>query len=261
MQFLPYLSQDMDGFDEIPPAGKVLYLMAQVREYESLSDLARAAGMVERTALRLARLLRKHKWLKLERRGRTAIPIPILPRGEDERRARLLRTCYDVAQYKGEFILRTLVEATLFLEAKVYNARPKFLKNPVSGEKLEYDIFSPATMDAWELQGFQHFGPTDVFPSKEKAKQQQANDFIKLGRSVVSGVNVAVMTYKDLSLDGVLKSLPKELPRRPVDRSSRYIRALEKIASNYRQWAAGVEEELKARQEAETEDDPPTMGG
>lgn len=251
MQFLPCLSHDLDGFDQMPHAAKLLYLVAQICEVDSLSDLARRAGIGERTAFRMSRLLRKHKWFKVERRGRNSVPIPVLPPAEDERRARLFKTCYEVSQYKGEFILRGLADATLLLEGKVDNARPDFLKSPLSGENLEYDIFSPATLDAWELQGFQHSGPTDAFPSKEKAKQQQANDLMKVGRSVENGIRLVVMTYKDLSLDGMLKSLPSHLPKRPIDRMSRYIRAIEKLATNYRQWAARTEEALKARQDSE----------
>ena len=258
MQFLPYLSPDMDGFDEVPPAGKLLYLMAQIRPIGSLSSLARQAGLGARNAFRLARLLKKHGWLKTERRGNLSIPIPVIPQAEDERRARLLQMGYDVAQYKGEFILRTCQVATIILEGVVYNARPVFLKHPVTEEKLEYDIFNPETSDAWELHGFQHFGPSEIQPSKEKAKQQQANDLIKIGRSVMNNVNITVMTYKDLSLDGILKKMPSHLPRRPVDRSSRYMRTLERLASNYRQWAARTEKKLKARKQAEEGDDPST---
>ena len=256
MQSLPYLSPDMDGFNEIPPAGKLLYLMAQIRPIGSLSSLARQAGIGVRNAFRLARLMKKYGWMRTERRGHLSIPIAVIPQAEDERRARLLQMGYDVAQYKGEFILRTCQGATIILEGVVYNARPGFLKHPVTEEKLEYDIFNPETSDAWELHGFQHFGPSEIQPSKEKAKQQQANDLIKIGRSVVNGVNITVMTYKDLSLDGVLKKMPKHLPRRPVDRSSRYIRSLERLASNYRQWAAKTEKKLEAKQQAEIGDDP-----
>ncbi|MGE5580155.1 MAG: hypothetical protein ACM3WU_08950 [Bacillota bacterium] len=251
MLFEPYLSPDMDGFAQIPPSGKLLYVMAQARPAGSLSDLARCSGIDERNAFHLAVLLRKHKWMKMERRGNRSIPIPIIPRPEDQRRARLLQKCYEVSQYKGEFLLRAFQDVAIVTEGAVYNARPEFLKHPVTEEKLELDIFCPETQDAWELHGFQHFGPTKIQPSKDKAKEQQANDLIKLGRSLMNGVHVEVMTYKDLSLDGVLKRMPEHLPRRPIDRSSVYVRTLERLATSYRQWAARTEAELRAQQAEE----------
>ncbi|HHV79662.1 MAG TPA: hypothetical protein GXX40_08680 [Firmicutes bacterium] len=250
MQFLPYLSPDLDGFSKMPHAAKLLYLVAQICEVESLADLARRAGVSERTAIRMNKLLCKHKWFRTERRGNKVVPIPVLPRAEDERRARIFRACYEVSPFKGEFIMGSLLNATLFLEDKVDNARPDFLKNPVTGENLEYDVFSPTTKSAWEFQGFQHFGPTEVFPSKEKAKQQQANDLIKLGRSVENGVTLVVMTYKDLSLDGILKNLPAHLRKKPIDRTSRYIRTIENVAADYRRWAARIEGEMQGKSEA-----------
>jgi len=256
LQFLPYLSPDLDGFSKMPYAAKLLYLVAQMYEVESLADLAERAGVSERTAIRMNKLLCKHNWFRAERRGNKVIPIPVLPQAEDERRARIIRACYEVSPFKGEFIMGSLLNATLFLEDKVDNARPDFLKNPMTGENLEYDVFSPTTKSAWEFQGFQHFGPTEAFPSKEKARQQQANDLIKLGRTVENGVTLVVLTYTDLSLDGVLRKLPSYLPKRPLDRTSRYIRAIENIAADYRRWAARTEREMQDAPES-----PSAAGG
>lgn len=250
MRFPPYLSPDMDGFDELPASAKTLYLLVQAKPYRSLAQLRQDVGVSEETIRRLIRALRKHKWVKLVRAGRNAVPIPVIPRNEDQRRAALLQACYKACQYKGEFQLREILDACAFMEGALYNARPGFLTSPLSDEKLEYDVFNPVTMDAWELHGFQHFGPTDVFSSPEKARLQQANDLIKLGRSMNEGVNVVVLTYKDLSIDGILKTLPAGVPRRPIDRSSRYIRTLERLASDYRQWAAGTEKKLLAKRQA-----------
>lgn len=251
LQFLPYLSSDLDGFNKMPAAAKLMYLVAQICEVNSLADLARRAGISERTAVRMNKLLCRHKWFRAERRGRKIVPIPILPPAEDERRARVFRVCYEAAPFKGEFIMGSLLNATLFLEDKMDNARPEFLKNPVTGENLEYDIFSPTTRNAWEFQGFQHFGPTEAFPSKEKAKQQQLNDLIKIGRSMENRVTLVVMTYKDLSIDGILKRLPHHLPKRPIDRMSKYVRTMESVAADYRRWAARTEAETQVKSEAE----------
>lgn len=245
--FEPYLSPDMDGFQEIPSSGKLLYLLAQSRPAGSLSDLARCAGIGRRNAFQLAGLLKKHSWMKMERQGNKSIPIPIIPPAEDQRRARLLQKCYEVSQYKGEFLLRSFQDVVIIPEGTVYNARPEFLKHPITEEKLELDIFCPETQDAWELHGFQHFGPSKIQPSEEKAKEQQANDLIKLGHSVMNGVHVEVMTYRDLSLDGVLKKMPKHLPRRPIDRASVYVKTLERLAASYRRWAGRTEAQLRAK--------------
>ncbi len=259
MRFAPYLSKDMEGFKDIPVPGRLLYVSAQVRPARSLADLAEVAGIGERTAYRVAKLLTKHGWFRMEHKGHHSLPVPIMPLAEDERRAQELRACYELAHYKGEFLLWALLDAVAFMDGAVHNARPDFLVHPVSGEKLEYDVFNPETMDAWELQGFQHFGPTDKFPSDEKARQQQANDFIKLGQSLVAGVNVIVLTYKDLSIDGILKTLPDRIARRPLDRTSKFLRALEKMATGYRRWAAATDRELKSkRQQAHEVEGIPT---
>lgn len=247
LRFSPYLSPDMDGFHELPASAKTLYLLVQARPYRSLTHLRQDVGVSEETMLRLVRALKKHKWIRLERAGRNAIPIPVIPRSEDQRRTALLQARYEVCQYKGEFLLREFLDACAFLDGALYNARPAFLTTPLSDQKLEYDVLNPETMDAWELHGFQHFGPSEMFASPEKARLQQANDLIKLGRSMTHGINVVVLTYKNLSMDGILKTLPEGVPRRPVDRSSRYIRTLERLATGYRQWAAATEKSLRAK--------------
>ncbi len=238
----------------MPYAAKLLYFAAQTFEVTSLTDLARRAGVSKRTAARMYKLMREHHWLKTERRGRRLVPIPVLSPAEDERRAEVWKACYEASPFKGQFLMKGLGDVAAFLEETVENARPDFLDSPLTGENLEYDIFDPVTMEATEFDGFQHFGPTALFPSKEKAKQQQANDMFKVARSLEHGVNLVRLTYRDLSLDGVLKKLSPSYARRPVDRASKYVRAVEQTAAKYRRWAAKTEAQIKARLEKEERD-------
>lgn len=225
----------------MPPAAKLLYVMAQMCEVQSLADLARKAGLEERTASRMIGLLKKHKWFKPEHRGHRIVPVPVLPPSEDARRTRILLVRYEVTPHKGEFLLKEFHDVTLFADDKVDNARPDFLESPLTGENLEYDRYYPVLRYASEYNGLQHYGPTEAFPSQEKADRQQANDLMKIGLSQQNGVRLVVFTYEDLSLAGVLAKLPQDLPGRPVDRSSRYVRTLERLAAEHRKWAAGVE--------------------
>jgi len=220
-----------------------------------LLSLAEKVGLSERSAYRTVKLLKQHNWARVEKQGSTSVLIPIMPQAEDERRTKVLKDCIAVAQYRGEFILGAILSTGIIMEGRVDHARPAFLKSPLSEGKLEYDVFSPVTMDALELNGFQHSGPTETQPSVKKAREQEANDLMKIGRSAENGVNLLVLTYKDLSLDGVLRKLPGHLPRRPIDRKSKYVRTLESIAGNYREWCSRKETALIAkRKEREMEE-------
>lgn len=235
----------------MPAEAKLLYLVAQTSEVRSLADLARKAGVPVRTTFTMVGLLKRHKWIRTERRGHKVVPIPLIPRSEDERRAKILLARYRVSPFKGEFLLKEFHDLTVFADDKVDNARPAFLKSPLTGENLEYDRYQPASGYAAEFNGPQHYGPTALYASKEKADLQKANDLMKVGISHKRQIRLAVFTYNDLSLAGVLAKLPEDLPRRQVDRSSKYVRALERLSAEYRDSAEKAEAEAAAKAEGE----------
>ena len=56
----------------------------------------------------------------------------------------------------GEKLCRELLEMWFFENKVLYNYRPDWLKNPLTGKNLELDIYYPELKLAVEFNGMQH---------------------------------------------------------------------------------------------------------
>ncbi len=66
----------------------------------------------------------------------------------------------------------------------------------------------------------------------------QARDLMKRGLCVENGVELIVITCRELSPGGILRRITGRLPVMPVDRSGPLIQKLLQICANYRASAA-----------------------
>ena len=80
----------------------------------------------------------------------------------------------------------------------VDNARPKWLENPSTEAPLEYDRFYYLLKIAFEFNGSQHYGVTEVFNDEEVVNEGMKRDSVKEELSRQHGIKLVVVTPDDL---------------------------------------------------------------
>ena len=124
--------------------------------------------------------------------------------------------------------LDLLVDDTDYVD----NFRPDFLRNPVTGENLEYDRYYRRGV-AFEFNGPQHYGPTRRYPDRDRARDLRVRDLIKKALSLENGVELLIIRPGDLSMSRLTAKIGNRLPLRLVDFSDPLRTALDKASSVY----------------------------
>lgn len=123
--------------------------------------------------------------------------------------------------------LTLLIDSTAFSE----NARPGFLVNPQTGDRLELDRFYPPAV-AFEFNGAQHYGTTGRFTQAE-ADAQRVRDLFKAGLCLYAGIDLVIVHAEDLSLQAMLNKIGGRLPLRDLTGYDALIDLLERASILY----------------------------
>lgn len=127
--------------------------------------------------------------------------------------------------FRGEGFLKEILN--LIVAGAVFqdNARPNFLVNPLTGERLEFDRWYPEHGVAVEFNGSQHYTPSDKF-SAEEVNKQIARDLMKQSLARMHNIKLIVVRPHELSLATLSEKLHGILPLRTVreqDPVARYL--------------------------------------
>jgi len=96
---------------------------------------------------------------------------------------------------RGEMSCREFVE--FYFQKPFVKVRPDFLKNPVTGENLELDIFNEDLMLAIEYNGAQHYHYNSFMHknSRDRFQNQQYRDLIKKDLCQKQGITLVIVPY------------------------------------------------------------------
>ncbi|WP_264844312.1 hypothetical protein [Caldinitratiruptor microaerophilus] len=139
--------------------------------------------------------------------------------------------------YKGEAVIKELANVQVASNRFHDNARPGFLVNPLTGERLEFDRWYLEGV-ALEFQGRQHYEPTEAFPDPEKQRQQRARDLIKLALAREHGVRVVLIHPEDLTFERLRAKLEGLLPLRELHEEDPVVQYLRTVSRRYVRKAA-----------------------
>lgn len=221
------------GFDE-----RGVYVHVLACGPASMAELAEKTQLGLHRVTRVCRTLAERGWLMLIREGRKVRPAAAFPKACQERLAHELEVEYSMSPYKGEFLLKRGLDFLVRDDNFVDNARPEFLKNPLTGAPLEYDRYYLIGA-AFEFNGNQHRETTETYSDEESVNETRAHDLMKAGASMQNNVALVIVTPSDLSLQGIRKLLPECLKLNDADLKGPYAQTLEKLFSAYRNKAAG----------------------
>jgi hypothetical protein len=128
--------------------------------------------------------------------------------------------------------MKAFLDYAIASEGYMDNARPEFLTNPATGERLEYDRYYFDGV-AFEFNGTQHNEQTDRFQSARQLRDTQMRDLIKIGRSVDARITLVTVHPHQLHPEVIVSLLPDCLPRRTLDFNGPYLRAMARFALGY----------------------------
>jgi hypothetical protein len=136
------------------------------------------------------------------------------------------------AKFGGEALMQEYLSLLIDSEQYTDNARPGFLVNPQTNERLELDRFYPPNV-AFEFHGAQHDRATARF-SQEEADAQHLRDLIKAGICLYQGIHLVIIRAEDLSVQRMTKKIGRSMPVRSLAGREPLIDLLEAASLTYR---------------------------
>lgn len=96
---------------------------------------------------------------------------------------------------KGEEMCKTFIE--FYFQKPFHKTRPEFLRNPVTGENLELDLYNPELRLAIEYNGSQHYQYNSFMHknSRDKFQNQQYRDLIKKDLCGKANITLIIVPY------------------------------------------------------------------
>lgn len=190
------------------------------------------------------RELSAHGWLEASRRSQMS-PIqykllnPVLSRREAEISLMLQRL--NEAKNFEEALMQAYLSLLVNCDEFEDNARPGFLVNPSSGERMEFDRYYPPKV-AFEYNGQQHYRTTALVPEEAKVRNQKMRDLLKAGICSNRGITLVVVHKKDLSLTKMRQKVAGLLPLRDLEGYEEMIAFLDRMGRTGRADRPGTAE-------------------
>ncbi|NPV53728.1 MAG: hypothetical protein HPY71_09425 [Firmicutes bacterium] len=224
----PYIPPELFFQEDLSLQAKYVYVVISIARPRSLGELVRLTKKSRCAIRRYYRELEQAGWVKTIRQsGRSAI-IPTMPKEVEKAYIMRIKHNLDMSGHRAETVMKRFLDFLIPDDNYIDNARPQFLRNPDTGQPLEYDRYYLAGV-AFEFNGDQHYGPTEMYPDKQAFKERRKRDLIKLGLSMEKNIKVIVVTRDDLTLKKMISKIPPELPVDPVDPESEIAKLLEEV--------------------------------
>lgn len=199
------------------------------------TTLATQTGLNPKTSKLAVRQLASTGWILLSQTSRIR-PIHFTlsdpARRRNQAEIALVEQRLKRAKYLGEALAQEWISLLIDSDEFSDNARPGFLVNPLTDERLELDRFYPLHNVGIEFHGAQHDRATEQF-SEVQVKEQQVRDYIKAGICLYRGIHLVIIRAVDLSLEGMLRRIGTCMPLRDLVGKEGLIDFLEEESMRY----------------------------
>lgn len=230
----------------LSPAAKCLYAFISLHSYragsgfgKNQSELAKAIGVSRNTVSTLVRRLKEAGWLEYSRSLGSRSPQVFGYRPLDPhlsaRELELDRVKHRLGRerFKGEALMKEMLNVVVADDRFQDNARPGYLVNPLTDERMEFDRLYLDTKVAFEFNGPQHYSTSDVYPDSESVRQQKARDLMKAAIAGQRGIQLVIVRPHDLVFPRLMALIPKALPVRQIKLEDPVVRYLDKYSRAY----------------------------
>lgn len=200
--------------------------------YSALGVCAQISGVTVRQVIRE---LAETGWIQTRQANQLApvwftLRTPDLDRSAAELAQAMHRL--EEAEYRGEEIMREFLSLLIDSDEYEDNARPGFLVNPLTNERMELDRYYPPVA-AFEFNGPQHYRTTERFPSEQALAMQQARDLMKEALCQRRGVRVVVINPPDLTYEKMKEKVGDLMPLRDLRGHEALLAFLDKAGKAY----------------------------
>lgn len=222
----------------LPIDVKVFGVMMNEPGY-SVHATARKSGIPAETFRRSTRRLLELGWAYPVRLSRGVAVIPWLPAETEEHVIAQLTRMQEGVTFRGEWLMRCLLDLLLRNFDFIDNARPEWLVTGDGSGRLELDRWYVSENVAFEFQGPQHYRlGTPYTATVDMLEQRQRLDAIKAQLCRSEGIELVYITASDLSIEGMHAKLAGIMPVVPAPRNRPLTRYLERQCRSYRNYIA-----------------------
>lgn len=212
------------------------------RPGHSMRATARESGMPYETFRSAARRLVATGWAYEVRLANGTAVIPWMPLEVEESFVTLLSRMRDGIQYRGEWLMRCLLDLLLRRPDYIDNARPEWLVTGDGSGRLELDRWYWSANLAFEFQGPQHYRlGTPYTATADQLLERQRLDSIKAELCEAEGIQLISVYASDLSLERMEAKLCGTAPVVPLPAGSALVRFFERQCRAYRNYVARIE--------------------
>jgi DNA-binding MarR family transcriptional regulator len=172
--------------------------------------------------------------------GRRRLIIPMLPKSVEASAAERVAIERGSVAKVGEWIMLSFLDFKIESVEYIDGARPDWLRNQETGRRMEFDRLYTELKVAFEFQGEQHYGTTDLFPDQEQFEQLQRRDNLKAWLCARHQYTYVEVRAADLTSAGMNLKIPPHVPRRLSWPDSPLIAKLEEFGAGYKSYIDGV---------------------
>lgn len=217
---------------------KYVYLGMRAHPKTTLKGLAEALDMPYTTVHRCVKELQARDWVySFRRRGeRSEIWVPWMPLELEHRLALEMEKLVDMAPYRGEKLLKTLLDIIVDDEEFLDNARPEWTALGPGDTAVEFDRYYPRRMVAIEFQGRQHYQTVVLANAKTDLQRRLQLDGRKALACLRQGVQLIEIADIELSYDKVATKLSGVLPLIPPLMGRPIFRAIANMCQSHVNW-------------------------
>jgi len=237
-------TDDFLRLPSIDATSKCLYLTACL-EPLSLSELTRMTHLSRNHVKAKVRDLVNTGWLALRQQGRRTLVLPTAPDPVQVKHGERLKIVISMALYRGEAQMKVLLDVIIVSRDFIDNARPDFLKSPISTFNLEVDRLYPKVA-GYEYDGVQHSKPVAKFGGQAKYDTTRINDLIKSGMIVEANIQLIHVVKADLTIEGMQRLIPASQKTWPLVEGP-YLQAVRETCADYMKMDTGEEPVRQAR--------------
>ena len=177
-------------------------------------ELRELTGLHIRTLQRAVQALADARWIDTAQNSPRG-PIWFGLQHADEAWKKEAQSCVDRAAHVGEGIMRAMLSVIANTREFQDGARPDFLENPASGERLEFDRYYPVHRVAFEFNGRQHYEATGRFTRRD-VEAQKKRDAFKRKICKEKAIRLVVVHAEDLTIKKMLEKVGDLLPGRAL---------------------------------------------
>ena len=232
------LSQEILKDPRLHRTTKLVYLGMRAHQKTTIKGYAALLGLPYSTVLRAVKELNSFGWVYYFRRAgeKSKIWVPWMPLPLERHLAVEAEKLVDMAPYRGEKLLKIVLDIIVDDDDFVDNARPDWTALGPGDISVEFDRFYREHLVAIEFHGRQHYQEVVFATGKSDLQKQLQLDGRKALACLRQGVTLVEIADIELSYEKIAMKLEGLLPLIPplVDRP--LFRTVANMCRNHVNW-------------------------